>query len=64
MSFLCNNHQTQIAELFGTSLLNANIHITFVLKDKELDVNSVVKYYLTTDTDTIVYYMVDCTKKL
>ena len=44
-------NQSQLAELFATSKPNINIHITNILKDKELDVNSVIKDYLTTASD-------------
>ena len=41
-------NQLQMAELFATSKQNVSFHIASVLKDRELDVNSVVKDYLTT----------------
>ena len=41
-------NQLQMAELFATSKPNSNIHITNIIKDRELDVNSVVEDYLTT----------------
>ena len=44
-------NQSQLAELFATSKPNINIHITNILKDKELDTNSVIKNYLTTASD-------------
>mgnify|MGYP003303524841 FL=1 len=44
-------NQSQLAELFATSKSNINIHITNILKDKELDANSVIKDYLTTASD-------------
>ena len=44
-------NQLQMAELFATSKQNISLHIANVLKDNELDVNSVVKDYLTTATD-------------
>lgn len=40
--------QQQIAELFGTSKQSISYHIINMLKEKELDANSVVKNYLTT----------------
>jgi len=40
-----------MAELFATSKQNVSFHIASVLKDRELDVNSVVKDYLTTAAD-------------
>lgn len=44
-------NQLQLAELFATSKQNINIHITNILKDKELDTEAVVKNYLTTASD-------------
>ncbi|EMS81053.1 hypothetical protein [Desulfotignum phosphitoxidans] len=41
-------NQSQLAELFDTSMPNISIHISNILKEKELDENSVVKNYLTT----------------
>lgn len=41
-------NQNQLAELFATSKQNISLHINNILKDKELDANSVVKDYLTT----------------
>ena len=41
-------NQLQMAELFASSKQNVSFHIASVLKDRELDVNSVVKDYLTT----------------
>lgn len=53
-------NQNQIAELFDTSKQNISLHIVNILKDKELDENSVVKDYLTTASDgkdyNISYY--------
>lgn len=40
-----------MAELFATSKANISMHISNILKDKELDKNSVVKEYLTTASD-------------
>jgi hypothetical protein len=44
-------NQQQMAELFATSKPNISMHISNILKDKELDSNSVVKDYLTTALD-------------
>lgn len=44
-------NQQQMAELFATSKPNISIHISNILKDKELDSDSVVKDYLTTALD-------------
>ena len=41
-------NQNHLAELFDTSVPNISMHISNILKDKELDSNSVVKDYLTT----------------
>ena len=43
--------QLQMAELFATSKQNISLHINSILKDRELEVNSVVKDYLTTAAD-------------
>lgn len=44
-------NQNQLAELFATSVPNISMHIANILKEKELEVNSVVKDYLTTASD-------------
>lgn len=44
-------NQNQLAELFDTSVPNISMHIKSILKNKELDSNSVVKDYLTTASD-------------
>jgi len=44
-------NQNHLAELFDTSVPNISMHISNILKDKELDSNSVVKDYLTTAAD-------------
>lgn len=41
-------NQKQMAELFATSVPNVNIHISNILKENELDKNSVIKDYLIT----------------
>jgi len=43
--------QKQISELFDTSLPNINMHISVILKEGELEKNSVIKYFLTTAKD-------------
>ena len=56
-------NQNQLAELFDTSKQNISLHISNILEDKELDVNSVVKDYLTTAADsknyTVTFYSLD-----
>lgn len=44
-------NQSQLAELFATSKQNISVHISNILKERELDENSVVNYYLTTAAD-------------
>ncbi len=44
-------NQKQIAKLFDTSVPNINMHITNILKEKELEEYSVIKNYLTTASD-------------
>ena len=44
-------NQNQLAELFDTSVPNISMHISNILKDKELDKKTVVKDYLTTAAD-------------
>ncbi len=44
-------NQNQLAELFDTSKQNIGQHIVSIIKDKELEENSVVKYYFTTASD-------------
>ena len=52
--------QQQIATLFGTSVPNVNMHISNILKEKELSADSVIKNYLTTASDgkpyDVMYY--------
>ncbi len=56
-------NQNQLAELFATSIPNISIHITNILKDKELDMNSVIKDYLITAADgkeyNVKFYSLD-----
>jgi len=42
-------NQKLMAELFDTSVPNVNIHISNILEDKELNKDSVIKDYLTTN---------------
>lgn len=44
-------NQNQLAELFATSKPNISMHISNILKEGELGINSVVKDYLTTASD-------------
>ena len=44
-------NQKQLAELFDTSKQNIGQHIINILKDNELDENSVVKNFFTTAAD-------------
>lgn len=44
-------NQNQLAELFTTSIPNISMHIANILKDGELEANSVIKNYLTTASD-------------
>jgi hypothetical protein len=48
-------NQNQLAELFATSVPNISIHISNILKDGELELNSVIKDYLTTASDNKNY---------
>ncbi len=56
-------NQNQLTELFDTSKPNISMHISNILKESELDANSVVKDYLTTATDgkkyNITFYSLD-----
>ena len=44
-------NQNQLAELFNTSVPNISMHISNILKEKELETDSVIKDYLITATD-------------
>ena len=48
---LWDKNQNQLAELFDTSVPNVCMHMANVLKEWELQRNSVVKNYLTTAAD-------------
>lgn len=56
-------NQNQLAELFDTSVPNISMHISNILKENELDVNSVIKNYLTTASDgkqyEVTFYSLD-----
>jgi hypothetical protein len=56
-------NQNQLAELFDTSKQNIGQHISNILKEKELDENSVVKYFFTTAADgkqyDVAFYALD-----
>ena len=51
-------NQSQISDLFGTSVQNLSYHIINILKDKELDENSVIKDYLITASDGKKYNVI------
>ena len=46
-------NQQQMAELFATSKSNISMHVSNIVKDKELEEKSVVKNFLTTATDGV-----------
>ncbi|HQU97200.1 MAG TPA: virulence RhuM family protein [Saprospiraceae bacterium] len=56
-------NQIQLAKLFATSIPNISMHISNILKDKELEAISVIKYYLTTASDgkdyEVAFYNLD-----
>jgi hypothetical protein len=56
-------NQNQLAELFDTSKQNIGQHIATILKDNELEADSVVKNYFTTATDgkdyNVTFYALD-----
>ena len=51
-------NQSQISDLFGTSVQNVSYHIINILKDKELDEISVIKDYLITASDGKKYNVI------
>jgi len=56
-------NQNQLAELFATSVPNISMHISNILEDGELELNSVIKDYLTTASDNkeynVTFYSLD-----
>ena len=55
-------NQNQLAELFDTSKPNISMHISNILKENELQLDSVVKNYLTTAADgkqDVTFYSLD-----
>ena len=48
-------NQSQISDLFGTSVPNICYHIANILKENELDANSVIRDYLITASDGKTY---------
>lgn len=56
-------NQNQLAELFDTSVPNISMHISNILKDGELEQNSVIKDYLSTASDgkdyNVIFYSLD-----
>lgn len=56
-------NQNQLAELFATSVPNISMHIANILKENELQADSVIKYYLTTAQDgkeyKVAFYSLD-----
>lgn len=56
-------NQNQLAELFDTSVPNVSTHIANILKEGELQKDSVIKNYLTTATDgkqyNVVFYSLE-----
>ena len=43
-------NQNQLSDLFGSSVPNISMHISNILKEGELTMNSVIKDYFTTAT--------------
>jgi len=56
-------NQNQLAELFDTTKQNISLHIINILEEEELAINSVVKDYLTTASDSkkhkVTFYSLD-----
>jgi hypothetical protein len=57
-------NQSQLAELFDTSKQNIGQHISSILKDNELNENSVVKNYFTTAADGKEYNITFYVRKI
>ena len=61
-------NQKLMAELFDTSVPNISMHISNILKENELNANSVIKDYLTTATDgknyNVTFYSLDIQNNL
>ena len=51
-------NQSQISDLFGTSVQNVSYHIINILKNMGLDENSVIKDYLITASDGKIYNVI------
>lgn len=60
-------NQAQISDLFGTSVQNVSYHIINILKDNELEKDSVLKDYLMTASDgktyNVIFYSLEMTVK-
>ena len=52
-------NQNQLAELFDTSVPNISMHISNILKENELEADSVIKEYLTTAADGKSYKILE-----
>lgn len=56
-------NQSQMAELFATSVPNISVHVNNILKDRELNADSVIKDYLITASDrkkyTVKFYSLE-----
>jgi hypothetical protein len=56
-------NQNYLSELFDTSVPNISMHISNILKEGELNADSVIKDYLTTASDgknyNVTYYSLD-----
>jgi len=56
-------NQSQLAQLFDTSVPNISMHISNILKERESEADSVIKEYLTTASDgkqyAVVFYSLE-----